>query len=137
MVGESHGQRPTLVVNDTKLQAPFKTFYRKTLLNKQTSSNISWVGAIQVFLSLILYILLSLSFDYGYLRVLLVPGALFLSYDDDESKYYLLTSNPRARNSGRIKIWMPLHAGRSGPPNLLLHKKGLGARDSLERKQSG
>lgn len=53
----------------------FQTFYERTLLPNQTSSNIAWIGSLQAFLPIGLGILAGPLYDCGYPRSLVLIGS--------------------------------------------------------------
>lgn len=53
----------------------FQTYYESNLLSSQSPSNISWIGAIQAFLLLIIGVATGPVYDAGYLRTLLLLGS--------------------------------------------------------------
>ncbi|KAL2057600.1 hypothetical protein ABVK25_001984 [Lepraria finkii] len=58
----------------------FQTFYERTLLPNQTSSNIAWIGSMQAFLLIGLGILAGSLYDYGYLRSLVLIGSTLVVF---------------------------------------------------------
>ncbi|KAJ2980241.1 hypothetical protein NUW58_g6998 [Xylaria curta] len=56
----------------------FQTYYETQLLRDQTPSNLAWIGSIQGFLLLFIGAITGPLYDHGYLRYLLVIGALLM-----------------------------------------------------------
>ena len=53
----------------------FQTYYESNLLSSQTASNISWIGAIQAFLLLLIGVATGPIYDAGYFRTLIFLGS--------------------------------------------------------------
>ncbi|TEY24756.1 hypothetical protein BOTCAL_1364g00010 [Botryotinia calthae] len=58
----------------------FQTFYQQSLLQNESSSNISWIGSIQAFLLIFLGIITGPLFDHGYLHTLLFTGTVLVTF---------------------------------------------------------
>ncbi|KAF7181202.1 hypothetical protein CNMCM7691_000331 [Aspergillus felis] len=56
----------------------FQTYYEIGLLKDQSSSNISWVGAIQAFLLLVVGVITGPVYDSGYFYVLVATGSILI-----------------------------------------------------------
>ena len=58
----------------------FQNFYESSLLNSQSSSNISWIGSFQTFLILVGAAIAGPLFDRGYLRALIWLGSFLVFF---------------------------------------------------------
>ncbi|GIJ84878.1 hypothetical protein Asppvi_003729 [Aspergillus pseudoviridinutans] len=56
----------------------FQTYYEIGLLKDQSSSNISWVGAIQAFLLLVVGVITGPVYDSGYFYILVATGSILI-----------------------------------------------------------
>ncbi|KZF20961.1 monocarboxylate permease-like protein, mch4 [Xylona heveae TC161] len=56
----------------------FQTYYETNLLQDQSASNISWIGAIQAFLLLLVGVITGPLYDAGYFRALLFTGSALI-----------------------------------------------------------
>lgn len=56
----------------------FQTFYEIELLKDQSSSNFSWVGAIQAFLLLVVGVVTGPLYNAGYFYVLVTTGSVLI-----------------------------------------------------------
>ncbi|TAQ87456.1 hypothetical protein B7494_g4213 [Chlorociboria aeruginascens] len=55
----------------------YQTFYQGNLLSSESPSNISWIGAIQAYLLLLVSVIVGPLFDAGHFRSLLLVGTFF------------------------------------------------------------
>lgn len=58
----------------------FQTFYESGTLFERSSSDISWIGAIQAYLVLLVGVLSGPIYDRGYLRTLVAVGCFFVVF---------------------------------------------------------
>lgn len=57
----------------------FQSYYSQTYLSDRSLSTIGWIGTVQAFLLMFVGVLSGPLFDKGYLNILLVSGAVFMT----------------------------------------------------------
>jgi MFS family permease len=57
----------------------YQTYYETSLLNEYSSSDISWIGSIQVFFLLAIGVFIGPFYDAGHCRILLILGTIFVT----------------------------------------------------------
>ncbi|KAF8800125.1 MFS general substrate transporter, partial [Phlegmacium glaucopus] len=95
----------------------YQDFYTRIYLSHQGPSNISWIGSVQLTISLSLGIVAGKLFDKGYVRSLIITGSsifvfsLFMSSLAKEGKYYqLFLSQGLGMGTGAALVFTPCTA---------------------------